>query len=218
MKKKKTLRITNLERRIITSSPVRFIIRKSKRIILPGMDGIPLFDVSRFFFRQLNTVGINERAAAISFNFLMAIPATMIFLFTLVPYLPISKQFTQELLILAKDLTPNYSTYQVVRDFLNDFLNTPRTGLLSFGFLLVIYYSSNAMMGIMQSFDRSLVSLKKRNFLQSRWIAIKLTFIFLILIIAAVLVLITQGKILEWVLGQLNADSPAVRILVKGLR
>lgn len=210
--------MTKLERMIWNLAPLRFVREKSKHIHVPGFQGLPLYDVARFFFKQVKKVGLNERAAAISFNFLMAIPASCIFLFTLVPYLPVSKQFTEELLVLARDITPNYNTYTLVRDFITDFLNTPRSGLLSFGFFLAVFYASNAMIGIMRSFDRSLIPVRKRNFFSYRWMAIKLTALFILLVIATIVVLITQGKILEYILQYFKQDTFAVRFLIKLIR
>jgi len=207
-----------LEKKILEFRPVAHLIAKSKHLILPGLSGLPLYDVVQFLLRQLNKVGLNERAAAISFNFLMAIPAACIFLFTLVPYLPVSRQFSAELLILARDLTPDHNTYLVVRDFIVDFMDTPRGGLLSFGFLLAIFYASNAMMGIMRTFDRSLIPVKKRNFITSRWIAIKLTSLFMLLVIATIILQITQGAILREILQYFNSDTVIVRLIVKSLR
>ena len=105
-----------IERLIVTSRPIAFLIRKSKQIVIPGFQGLPLFDVVRFFFLQINKIGLNERAAAISFNIIMAIPAACIFLFSVVPYLPVSAQFRIELLALTKDLTPNKKTYDLSID------------------------------------------------------------------------------------------------------
>ncbi len=184
---------------------------KSKQIILPGFSGVPLYDVVRFFFKQVNRVGLNERASAISFNFIMAIPAAFICIFTLVPYMPISKQFTAELLRLTRDLTPNQSTYNLVRTFLEDFLNTQRGGLLSFGFLLVIYYASNAMLGVIHTFDKSIYQhATKSNFVQQRWRAIKLTLIVLGLMIGIILVLIGQGMLFDLMMKWLKIKGSGV--------
>lgn len=183
-----------IERKLITLAPVTFAIRKSKNILIPGFKGIPLFDVSKFLISQVKKVGLTERAAAISFNLIMAIPAGCIFIFTLVPYLPISKQFNIELLKLTSDVTPNQTTYKFVKDFLDDFFNTPRTGLLSFGFLLVIFYASNAMMGVIRTFDKSITA-HRINFLHKRWRAIRLTIILILLIIATILILIGQEQL-----------------------
>jgi len=181
--------LIKIERILVTSKPIAFLIRKSKEIVIPGFQRIPLFDVVRFFFIQINKIGLNERAAAISFNAIMAIPAACIFLFSVVPYLPVSEQFKSELLSLTKDLTPNEKTYKLVEAFLNDYFKKSRGGLLSFGILMVIYYASNAMMGIIQTFDKSILH-AKTNFLHRRWTAIKLTLLLIMLVISTVLLMI----------------------------
>lgn len=186
--------MTKLERIIYTSKPIAFVIAKSKKILLPGFNGLFLYDVVRFFFKQINKIGLNDRAAAISFNLIMAIPAACIFIFTLVPYLPIAKEFNAELLRLTKDLTPNQNTYKFVKDFLDDFFSTSRSGLLSFGFLLVIFYASNAMMGIIRAFDQS-VNVHKKYFFNKRWRAIRLTIILILLVIISILMLIGHEQL-----------------------
>lgn len=207
-----------LERIILNSLPVKFVLNKSKKISLPGFQGISLFQVVRFFIQQINTVGLNERAAAISFNFIMAIPASAIFLFTLVPYLPISKQFTLQILKLTKDITPNQNTYLLINDFLNDFFNRPRNALLSFGFLLAIFYSSNAMMGVIRTFDKSIFEEKKSNFLKKRWKALKLTFILTFLIFGIVLILMGQDYFFNNLMNWIDLKNKTILSLIKNLR
>jgi len=113
----------------------------------------------------------------------------MYFLFSVVPYLPVSGQFKTELLALTKDLTPNEKTYRLVETFLNDFFKKSRGGLLSFGILLVIFYASNAMMGIIRTFDKSILH-AKTHFIHKRWKAIQLTLLLIMLVICSVLFLI----------------------------
>lgn len=207
-----------LERIIRDSLPIRFVINKSKKISLPGFEGLPLFDVVSFFIQQVQKVGLNDRAAAISFNLLMAIPASTIFLCTLIPYMPFSRQISSQLLLLARDLTPNLNTFLLVKDFLIDFIETPRKGLLSFGFFAAIYYASNAVLGIMRTFNKSLLYSTKQNFLQSRWLAVKITTILILLILSAIILLMAQGTVLTWMLDKLNINTPFVTWLVKNLR
>ena len=124
----------------------------------------------------------------------MAIPAACIFIFTLVPYLPIGKQFNIELLKLTQEFTPNQTTYLFVKDFLDDFFGRQRGGLLSFGILLVLYYASNAMMGIIRTFDKSIAQTRGWVF-HKRWRAIQLTFLMLLLVIGSILILIGQEQL-----------------------
>src|SRR5437763_9894129 len=125
--------MTNLDRIIKTSYPYRYASLKSKSIFLPGFQGLPLYDVVVFFKSQVQKVGLNDRARSIAFSFIMAIPAATIFLCTLIPYLPVSKKLTYQLLLLTKEITPNQNTYSLLSTYLNDFLNKQRRGLLSIG-------------------------------------------------------------------------------------
>lgn len=201
--------LTRIKRRFLVSAPISFLIRKSKFVFLPGFKGIPLFDVIRFFFSQSRKTGFTERASSIAFNFTMAIPPAVIFLFTLIPYIPISEQFIQQMFGLIRDVVPGESNNQRMIGFLNDILNKPRTGLLSLGFLLAMFFSSNAVMGIMRSFDKNYLGFVKRTGLQQRWVAIRLTMLLFIIFFASILSLIMQGAVLRW-LGVKNATVIAV--------
>jgi membrane protein len=190
--------LTRIKRKLLVSPPVSFVIRKSKKIHLPGFQKIPLFDVVRFFFEQAQRSGFTERASAISYNFIMTIPPTVIFLFTLLPYLPIPKDFIQEMFDLIRDVVPGEKNNEGLIKFLSDILNNQRTALLSTGFVLAMFFSSNAIMGIMRSFNRNYIGFRKRKTFATRWAAIRLTFILLLLFFATIITIIMQGAILRW--------------------
>ncbi|WP_207632869.1 YihY/virulence factor BrkB family protein [Foetidibacter luteolus] len=207
--------MTKLERIIITTKPVSFVINKSKGITLPGLQGLPLHDVFNFFIKQVKKVGLSERAAAISFNFIMAIPAATIFLCTLIPYMPISDRFFRELYRLVRDITPNRETQVLIINFLEDFFKKPKTGLLSLGFVLALFYSSNAMMGVIRTFDKSLHEKHKTNFVAKRLRAIRLTLIVIFLLIGTVLISVGQGVLFKTIMGWLHIQRSNLRWLIK---
>lgn len=196
--------LTKIKRRILVSAPVSFVVRKSKKICLPGFQRIPLFDVVRFFFQQARKSSFTERASAIAFNFVMTIPPTVIFLFTLLPYLPIPRNFIDEMFVLIRDVVPGEKNNEGVIKFLSDILNNQRTALLSTGFVLAMFFSSNAVLGIMRSFNKNYIGFRRRKTLSQRWVAIRLTFILLLLFFACVMVFIMQGAVLRW-LGVTNS-------------
>ncbi len=211
--------IDRIEHSILNSPPVNFLRNKSKQIVLPGFEKVPLYDVIIFFLSQVKKVGMTERAAAIAFNLLLAIPAATIFLCTLIPYLPIiSKQVTAELLLLTKDITMNYTTYTAVKGFLEDFLLTQRSGLLSLGFVLAIYYASNAMICIMRSFNRSLLYKNKRSFFQERMTAIRLTTLIVLIVLASMIMLVTEGVLLDKIQQWLRMKGDITSWLITILR
>ncbi len=167
---------------------------------------------------ELKTSGLNRRAKAISFDFAMAIPAMLICIFTLIPYMPVSKQFTKELLRLTKSITPNQNAYKAVSTFADDFLRTPRVGLLSFGFVLVVFYASNAMMSIIRTFDIAIYKQRpKGSFIKRRIKAMRLTLIVLVLLIATVLLSIGQGWLFDHAMKWLKLKGSDV-VWVSALR
>ncbi|MBX9782286.1 MAG: YihY/virulence factor BrkB family protein [Chitinophagaceae bacterium] len=205
--------------RIITQLPgISHAIAFSKKAQLPGFEGLPLYDVVRFFFKQTRKVGLTERAAAISFNFIMAIPPACIFLFSLVPLFPIADSFNREVMSVVKDITPNVATRKLVQDFLNDFFGRPRNSLLSFGFLIAVFYSSNAMMGIIRGFNRSINEIDRRGFMEHRIKAIRLTLMIMLLFIASMIILMTQGALFKWFLNLLHIKNDFIKLLIKSLR
>lgn len=193
----------NLERIILDSPPVRFLSNKSKKIVLPGFEKVPLYDVTVFFFEQVKKVGITERASAISYNFIMAIPPTILFLLTLIPNLPFinTNVLVRQLKRIIRDIMPSPEYNQQILDFIDTILNKPQAGVLSFGFLLLIFFASNGMMGLMRAFNKNYIGFEKRTGLQSRWTAIKLTLIIMGLIMGCLLLLMLQGFILRRWLG-----------------
>jgi membrane protein len=193
---------------------VNWLIHKSKTTTLPGFSGIPIYQVVSFFIRQVQTIGMTERASAIAFNFVMAIPPATIFLFTLIPYLPITQSLQQELYKLIKDIIPGERNNAVLINFLKDFINNPRNGLLSIGFILSLYFSSNAMMGIMRSFDKNYAGFKKRSNWQRRKAALRLTVLLYVFVMASLVALIAREVVLEW----LGIENASLRALLSNLR
>ncbi len=195
--------MTKLERIIITKTPMGFLLQKSKHWHLPGFEGVPLYDVVKFFRLQIKKIGFTERASAIAYNFIMAIPPSFLVLFTLIPNLPfISKRSIKEQLhALITDIVPAKTYNTNLIKFVDSFIDGSKIGLLSFGIVLSFYFASNAMMGIMRSFNKEYIGFTKRKGIQNRWVAIKLTAILFGLVLACLLLLISQGFVLKNLLG-----------------
>ncbi len=197
-----------------SSLPVKTVVTGAKGLFLPGLPGISFFEIWNAFIIQLRKNSLAERAAAISYNIVMAIPPTLVFIFTLIPYLPISNQFIQELYALIRDIIPGKENNTVIIEFLQDFLQQPRNGLLSLGLLLALLFSSNAMMGLLRSFDRNYEGFKKRRTLRKRQTALLLTIVAFVLFFVFILLLVAQGAVLHWI----GIKSNALRLVIVNAR
>jgi len=196
--------LKKIERILLTKTPLAIIVNRSKTLILPGFEGVPLYDVLRFFLKQLRANGLSERASAISYNFIMAIPPSLLFLFTLIPNLPfISKKSIQnQLHAIIFDIVPSKVYNHEMIKFVDSFIYENRIGVLSLGLLMSLFFASNGMMGLIISFNkRSYIGFEKRMGLLSRWMAIKLTIIIFGLFLGYFILLISQGALLEWLIS-----------------
>ncbi len=204
----------NVERVILNSPPIRFFAEKSKKIVLPGFDGVPLFDVIKFFKEQIRRVGLTERASAVSYNFIMSIPPSCLFLFTLIPQLPFIRkgQIKRQLHSIIRDIIPADTYNKGIITFVDSFFKEDHIALLSFGFVLLIFFASNGMMGLMRSFNKNYIGFEKRTGLNTRMVAIKLTVIIMGLILACLILLIAQSAVLKWLGIQNTAVLQAIGI------
>lgn len=167
------------------------IVERAKKVSLPFFDGVPVYDVALFFWRSIVDGSITTRASAIAFSFFIAFFPAIIFLFTLIPYIPI-ENFQVELLQLIEEIVPA-STYQTISDTLEDIITQPRSGLLSFGFFLALIFSTNGLASMMSAFDATIHSIYRRTWLSQRLAATVLLFILLILLTVAI-ALLTGGQ------------------------
>ena len=191
--------MTKFTRILITKTPIAFLLAKSKHWYFPGFQGLPLYDVIRFFYKQIKKQGLSERAAAISYNFIMALPPSLLFLFTLIPNLPFipKKSIRFQLHSLIYDIIPARAYNEQIIKFVDGFLNESKIGLLSFGLLLSLFFASNGMMGLIRSFNREYLGFTKRKRIQMRGVALRLTIILFGLLLAYLLLLIMQGAFLK---------------------
>ncbi|OFY29782.1 MAG: hypothetical protein A2275_10780 [Bacteroidetes bacterium RIFOXYA12_FULL_35_11] len=166
------------------STPVKAFINATKKWVLPGFDGICVYEVSRFFFRSFQEDGITEKAGSISYSFFMAIFPGMIFMFTLIPYFPIDN-FEIQLFRMLHEFLPE-KAYEKAIVVLSDILNRPRGGLMSVGFLFTLYFATNGISSMINAFNKMNFTKETRSFISLRIISLWLFFVLTIMIVIAI--------------------------------
>jgi membrane protein len=128
---------------------------------------------------------LNLRASSLAFNFFIALFPLIIFLFTLIPYVPIEHldQLITEL--IDKALPKNASAF--LNETIQDIVTNQNAGLLSFGFIAALYFSSNGFASLIAAFDQGVQYKKQRNWFTIRTKSIGLLFIVITLLIIAIL-------------------------------
>lgn len=173
-----------------------FSIKSLKRIIMPGNNGLPLFNVLTFFFKGLFEGRLTLRASSISFDFFLALFPTVLFFFTIIPFVPISG-FQEELLHFLQDVIPS-TLWIHVSSTLEDIITMPRTDLLSLGFILALYFSTNGINSIIEGFNYSYHVTESRSFIQQRLVSLFLVLLLSVLVILAISLFVIGGRVLSF--------------------
>ena len=151
------------------------VILKAKKITVPFFDELPLYDVARFFGKGIYDGAITTRASAIAFNFILSVFPTIIFLFTLIPYIPI-KDFQVQLMALIQSVLPD-NAFLAIQGTIRDILTRPRGSLLSIGFLMAFIFSTNGLVSIMVAFNGTIHAIETRGIVSLYAIAFGLSMI-----------------------------------------
>ena len=159
-----------------------------------------VYSVMKYFLKDFNLPDFTEKASAISYNFIMSVPTSCLFLFTLTPNLPfISKKGLKiQLHGLIHDIIPSATYNKGLIQFVDSFINGSKIGMLSFTFVLSLFFASGAVMGLMRSFNKNHVGFQQIKGLKRRWEAIKLTVMLFGLLLACLILLLLQRNILNW--------------------
>lgn len=194
--------------RILDTAPVQLIKNRLDKIIVPGTDNVSLHEVIVTYFHGIQQSSITLRASAAAYRFFIALFPGIIFLFSLIPYIPI-KNFQSELLAILHDVLPR-NAYELTADTFEDMVNNPRGGLLSVGFLAALYFSTNGIHTMIDAFNHSIHVDEKRTGFRQRLVSIILLFILVLLLTVAIVLLIISDIVLDYlvglndIIGQLN--------------
>lgn len=181
----------------------RMLVAKSHSEKIPGFQNVSPFNTIKRFKENVIWDDLIERASAISFNSAMALPPLLLFLCTLIPIIAkfnfiVELDLEGQLYSVLSDIIPAERNYNAIHDFIFGIINVPRNGLLVFSILLSVFFSSNALMGVMRSFDKNYNGFIKRKGLRKRLTAIKITMILVFIFILTLALLIAQQSVLVW--------------------
>lgn len=176
-------------------------LRKTlSRIKPPFFDGLSLWDVLYFFFQGIYEGAISTRAGSVSFSFFLALFPGIIFIFTLIAYLPIDT-FQEELFVVLGDVLPPI-THDMAFDAIEDVLTIKRGGLLSLTFIAAMLFATNGTLSLVSNLGISYNIRDAKNFGWQYLSAFLLTIALTVLILVALVALIFSQGFTGWLSEQ----------------
>ncbi|MFC2175962.1 YihY/virulence factor BrkB family protein [Bacteroidota bacterium] len=186
--------------RILKLPVIRNVIKFSKEVRIPGFDGLPLYDVTAFFIKGIQEGWLSLRASAVAFNFILAIFPAIIFLFTLIAYIPIDG-FQEQLLEMMQVLLPE-SVFNSVSETFEDIITRQRAGLLSITVVSALYFSTNGLHTLIDSFNTTFHTIESRPYFIQRGVALLLTLILTVFTLIAIGLIVFGQMGIEFIRDQ----------------
>jgi membrane protein len=187
--------------------------RIGSKIILPGFQGYSLYDVGMFFFRGVKRGSITVRASSIAFNLFIAIFPGLIFLFSLIPYIPV-ENFQGELFYFLESIMPE-SAYNMLYETIMDTIMVQRSSTLGLGLILMLFFSSNGIISMIEAFNATYYNIDTRGFIGQRVISLFLMVILSLLLIIAISLMAVGNKIIiNQLVGTPENISSIITLLV----
>jgi membrane protein len=179
---------------------LRYATLQTKKIKPPLFKGLSLYDIVSFFLKGLYEGAITMRAGAISFSLFMALFPGIIFIFTLIPYVPI-EGFQDKIFLTLQDVLPR-STYEATKDTILDILNTKRGNLLSITFVFALIFATNGTLALLSGFTYSYHKIDFKSFWHQYLSAFLLTIVLSVLVLFS-LILVSFGEtFFNWLASQ----------------
>lgn len=176
-----------------------------KKIPMSRSEDLSLYKVLKTFSKNIKEDDVMDKANGVAYNFILAIFPTIIFLFTLVPYIStwIPSVNTQSIMEFLSSMMPP-SMYDVVASTIEDIIGNSRGGLLTFGVLFALFLATNGMMALMRAFNACYKTQEKRSVFKTRLIATGLTLNLALVLFLAVLLLVVGQIVLNYILTHLS--------------
>lgn len=185
---------------IFTFLRLEKLIRYFKKKSFPGFEGVPVYEVAKYFKVAVWEGTLGTRSASLAFNFFLAIFPGLLFLVSLIPFVPL-EGFYAKLLINLKDVLPSAIREPVLLT-LKDLVENEREGLLIFNILLALYFASNGVDNLMTQFNNTNLFQERRVWWRKRLMAIFLVIILTVLLFTGVILISFTKDFLEYAIEE----------------
>ncbi|TMM31468.1 YihY/virulence factor BrkB family protein [Polaribacter aestuariivivens] len=174
---------------------IGILVKLGKKIKIPGLEGMSLYDLLEMYFIGIIEGALTTRAGGIAYSFFMAIFPFLLFVLTLIPFVPIEGAQEGLLSIISDVLPPK--TFDAVDSVLVDIISNQYGGLLSFGFIGSIFLMTNGVNAIFGGFEYSYHVKEVRNVFRAYFIAMLVSIVIVMFLLLSVILIIFFELILK---------------------
>lgn len=164
------------------------------------LGGLTLWELAKRTWRETNEDKIFGSAAELAYYFLLALFPMLIFLISLVGFLPDAQQ--RILLALGKVMPGE--AMRLVDQTIRDVVQNRSGGLLSFGVLGALWAAAGGVSALMDTLNVAYDAKEERSFWKIRLMAVAMTLMLALLVVGGVVLIMFGDRFSEWAAARLG--------------
>lgn len=191
---------------------------------LPGLDGVAVYDIYKFFTAEIKRNSLTIRSRAIAYSFFLSLFPAILFIFSLVPFILSfydPDNVNNYIIGLVRSISPSQDVFKflwaqigpVVKEFTHK-----RPSVLTGTFLLTLILASNGVVAMMSSFDKTYDDYHRRTALMTRLVALKISILLVALFIFSIILIVLGHDLLDYIFALLHIHDSLTRMLFVFIR
>ena len=175
-----------------------------QKLVLPGFQGVPLWNVMKFFFESLVKGILFQRAAAMTYRIFVALIPMLLALFSVISFL--GEDLKISLLVFIESIVPDMA-WPAIEKTITGVIMVNNGPLLYFSIAMGIYLTLLSMNAIINTLNITYFNLKRQKLFKQLAVSLALVIVFGIVIILALGIFIGNSYLIRFINAQFF-DSP----------
>ncbi len=182
---------SHIEEKLSKIPILRNLVVWAKKVTFKRLEGLSLYAIMELYLIGIIQGAFTNRAAAVAFNFFMAIFPFLLFILNLIPFMPLENFQEDFFKFLSENVPPN--TFEAIHEIIRDIMSNSNKGLLSSGFILAIFLMANGVNSMLAGFENSYHITITRSFIRQYLVSMALGISFsIILLVTVALIVVTE--------------------------
>ena len=167
------------------------------------LGGLTIKELARRTWREAGEDNVTGRAAELAYYFLLALFPLLIFLLSLVSFIPSAQEtiFTWLSRLMPQD------AMRIIDDWVETVFSTRSGGLLSFGIIFTLWAASTGMAALMDALNSAYEVKEGRPFWKARLVALGLTVAICVLVIGGAALITFGDQFARWLAAWLGVGD-----------
>jgi membrane protein len=167
------------------------------------LGGMTLRELARRSYRETTEDKVFSRAAELAYYLLLALFPMLIFLSSLIGFLPDAQERVFH--ALAKVMPGD--AMRLVHETIRDVVQNRNSGLLSFGVLGTLWAASGGVTAVMDTLNTAYDAKETRSFWKVRLLAVGLTAMLALLVVGGTVLIMFGDQLIEWLASRFSLGT-----------